>query len=499
MFFIVTVALVAIAQASVLPDILFCHNKEVGLYCHPSESRVQVYCAGPTAVPVRLSCPPKHSCRTHRKLEILDGGKSSLKKHFPQCVPAELLDLDAFCEDKVYAHNVDNDDAMDTVTLDRIEEVKLRYLNSTETSNERILTATHLQCNPFEPNHKQLLQCAVIYKECGQIISSDDDGNVSSSKNSTCVSTRHISVFVDDCPAYDVCRQFEEDAGSYKFAKCVNPVHAMCLDRFWSMYADKYQNHVKEPILKFDFCDPYITKKKLHCQLELGLGREPVPPTRYSAQDDFQLRIQTKFPDLYSELFNVDNPAPQVTTIEVKRIEIGSSFCPDENIDLSAVERNTDPRLAATGPVCKQLSQTFARCMPKPLIEVRAEELKAALAKLESHTNEINEVSTVLYPASYLGFCLAYSTPGQYCIPGTPENGVVCPQGKVLHCQRPPMSDRLSWSDIGETPRCIQHSGVFPKIGDTDYRPNDPFRSVPIVNAFGEPLLEGNWASCEIV
>jgi hypothetical protein len=113
----------------------------------------------------------------------------------------------------------------------------------------------------------------------------------------------------------------------------------------------------------------------------------------------------------------------------------------------------------------------------------------AAVAVAE---NDSTGSKAVLVTGSHLGFCYQYSAPGQYCLAGTPEAGIICPQGIRVLCRR---SRTNSIDDLsGEMERCVQQFGQIPLAEQTA---QDPFRRHPVVDVLGNALSNGWFASCE--
>lgn len=92
-----------------------------------------------------------------------------------------------------------------------------------------------------------------------------------------------------------------------------------------------------------------------------------------------------------------------------------------------------------------------------------------------------------LYVDFSMGFCIGMPFPGQYCVPGSPEVGIICPQGILIKCRRPKNSDPVSWSDTSpKMERCAQMNGLFPPL---DLMNSDPFRKRKVSDVFGRTVL----------
>lgn len=187
----------------------FCASRAPGLYCHPFKGRLRVHCPSPSnseetmSKPVIhiLPCQDKYICRSHKKLhfssdktyladaESLHGFEanslyddSHLQAQNPQCVPEELSDLDAFCEDKIHEFVSSRRGGLDLPP--HLETLRKRYsdllksedqakiLNRPELASDlyegdEVLVAVR-HCNPFSAQRNQLLDCVVVQRQCDE-------------------------------------------------------------------------------------------------------------------------------------------------------------------------------------------------------------------------------------------------------------------------------------------------------------------------------------------
>ena len=300
--------------------------------------------------------------------------------------------------------------------------------------------------------------------------------------------------------------------------------------------------------LEFRFCDPFKPGLQLECVMDLRVHMKPIVPSasvlHESDRNSLTSRIQSQFPDLHSLLYPdstsltnddaeepyADEP-PTSPSISVRNIQVNRHTCSSKTIRQGETPVDggyNDPWLVREGPLCRQLTQKLSRCMPRAMLDistsrtehgqlvmnagdradettgqkVHGDELSTTSVKQDPlHTIHLSRDSPILKPKSHMGFCLGKGKPGQYCVPGTPEMAVLCPQGKVLSCPRPRWGDHASWTDLGsESERCVQMLGDIPGQGGN--RPAakvDALRATKIVDLFGNELSYGWWAKCEAV
>ena len=310
--------------------------------------------------------------------------------------------------------------------------------------------------------------------------------------------------------------------------------------------------------LDFRFCDPFKPRLQLECVMNLRVHQKPVIRSNsilHEVDRSFMAsRIQTQFPILHSLLSpsshsshlpssaddgdgTYTEPPPTNPSISVRAIQVNRHTCSANTIRQGEQKGVTgsyeDPWLVHQGPVCRQLTQKLSRCMPRSMLDIptsRLEHNQFVIAAPEDDTvdgtavtNEIivglpvsgtektktkppptihlSSDSPIMKPESHMGFCLGKGKPGQYCVPGTPEIAVLCPQGKVLNCPRPRWGDHAAWTDLGpESERCVQMLGDIPgQGGNPPPEKHDFLRESKIVDIFGSELSYGWWAKCETV
>jgi hypothetical protein len=140
-----------------------------------------------------------------------------------QCVPENAVDLVEFCQDKLHAAAVANrqDELKD--------ELKRTYQESMAGKEDQINQVVR-QCNPFNIKRKQILDCLLIQRPCGDRYASNDDfslvpRNDTSSKGifmfnsingaiGVCVPTMEIETITHDCTGFDVCRKYDQELDS---------------------------------------------------------------------------------------------------------------------------------------------------------------------------------------------------------------------------------------------------------------------------------------------
>lgn len=172
------------------PDLLgFCTGRPSGVHCHPDRGQWRVWCPPPVTTTGKaptgsddttarlLPCPADHICRAHHKLQsvVVQGEGRGIDDNttaaVPQCVPTDKTDLDAFCEDKLYGVMAARSDAA-AVALDELRQRYVETMMSDAVANassliagDSVLMAVR-QCNPFNAQRKQLLDCVVVQRAC---------------------------------------------------------------------------------------------------------------------------------------------------------------------------------------------------------------------------------------------------------------------------------------------------------------------------------------------
>jgi hypothetical protein len=219
-----------------------------------------------------------------------------------------------------------------------------------------------------------------------------------------------------------------------------------------------------------------------------------------SANDraDMISRIRSQFPDLHKILFPAPTTLEEVSTgdekggyvISIQCVQMRAVYCPrsDQIPPRSPVPEENDSEVAISGPVCKQFSPKLSRCMPRT-----------------TFNDAFVTTPVVLEPDMYAGFCLQHKYPGQYwyiykfpecdgSVSGTPDVGVVCPQGTVVKCRLPMVNEADKVSDFdGRYERCVQMVGPIPPVDGSN---GDAFRHVPVTSLDGFVLTHGHWAKC---
>lgn len=177
---------------------------------------------------------------------------------------------------------------------------------------------------------------------------------------SLCIPTKEIRLFNDNCPTFDVCRKYDEEEGSeLAKAKCIPPVDAMCLDRFWAEHAGDVRQETKLRLRdaqdgaklietsNFRFCDPFKSRQQFECTLTLEAYRKPVLPTttdllsddeRLNMIDDIRQRHPQLFDSIYDDALgqmDLVSGAPQVkrdnqfkVSLKVIKLGIARHWCP---------------------------------------------------------------------------------------------------------------------------------------------------------------------------
>lgn len=333
----------------------------------------------------------------------------------------------------------------------------------------------------------------------------------------------------------------------------------MCQDRFWSVFAAGVAEsgrlkgdsplamtsalaipasaEAETTSIRFRFCDPYKSREQIECHMDLSVHRRPrsrhssigSSPLSEIERISFMDRIRRNFPELHAKLRpkssarnNIvisgragDSVTEQRATISVNSIHVDRHFCSanvsrhgdrPEWISMESNGGYVDPWLIHDGPVCKQLTQRLTRCLPRASISIPRSALEdprpvpqtsraAAAVSSDDATSVTPQV--VLRPESEVGFCTGHA-PGQYCIPGTPELAIQCPQGKILRCPRPRATDPAVFSDVGtRSQRCVQMFGAIPgQAGNAAPEKTDAFRKHVIKDVFGREQESGWWARC---
>lgn len=282
---------------------------------------------------------------------------------------------------------------------------------------------------------------------------------------------------------------------------------ALCRDRFWDVYASEIYDEARvvfeargnqtfarrdfqHSISKsFAFCNPYNSREHLHCNLDLQFTARPdlLVPARSKLTLVTLSSIQKRFPYFAHSLATSSQLLPYSEfSLKITRITLKYIACPKTSHYIaSGLDLDGDHHsMVADGPLCKQFSRKMSKCVP----EVRLLTSSGAAS-----------IPSDLRPASQLGFCLGMPGAGQFCVSGSPEIGIQCPQGKVIRCARPSNSDPASWTDIGDQAlRCSQNFGLIPTISPSSppSSKSDPFRVSPIANEAGQILSFGWWAQC---
>lgn len=387
-------------------------------------------------------------------------------------------------------------------------------------------------------------------------------GAAPSSVEQTCIPTKEIKVHIENCPTFDVCRKYDEEEGSdITMAKCIPPVDAMCFDRFWSEHVgdvyktvrkqlksnlepavDSNQENVdavehSEAWSNFRFCDPFKFRQQFECTLKLQsflkpFKRAPSVLTE-EVKEEMTERLRHNFPDLYGMMHPslaqtvgstyMAHPREVQVSLRVVKLQSKLHKCPADTVRHGERDHDPnyiDPWLVHEGSTCKQLTNKLSRCLPRPMLDVPnlqqlllvptkdGQETKQDPSKQtdkNEHVMRISSNSPILNVDTYMGFCLGKDKPGQYCVPGTPELAVLCPQGIPLHCRRPRATDEASWTDVGQkSERCVQHFGVIPGQGGNPNQPvpngpPDVLRQKKIIDLFENELSYGWYASCSMI
>lgn len=455
---------------------------------------------------MQSQCPEKHICRTHRKLGLVLGQQQQdgfddvlhgeeppkllmdglhFSRQFPQCVREDELDMDAFCEDKILEDFQNGGRS----SVEDVDGSVLKRIISERSEMVTELKYLVKQCSPFVANRKQVMQCALAERKCAR---KDLSGN--------CVSDYDIHPLVEQCPNWDVCRKYKEDG--VDTPQCIPSKDAICRDRFWSMYSDELVAEAKARrsenmtrSLNFRFCDPYKFNKQMECDLDISITRRQRQQVR-SLQSPAQLelvrmRLRKEFPDLHSMLFHEHMDIEYAVTTKVNRVK--HLFCPSEVTRLRQQQPGADEKMVLNGPVCRQLSRKVSRCMPRAELEIPVSTREQIRARLAANRT-LAEMRDPLLLGYDGAFCLSVESPGQYCVPGTPEVGIICPQGHLVACKRPHHHEPDDWNDLGAMERCTQKFGEYPAV---DVNSTDAFRHAKVVDMFGDPVDFGYYAECK--
>lgn len=563
----------------------FCSiQQEPGLYCHPSENRFQIFC--PVNIdqfePAIYQCPDAHVCRIHQKLYALEDGEgvslysngdppiqNSRFKQFPQCVPISMIDLDAFCEDKLHDFH---QSASAAETSDGDKEKSVRDLmseyqnpdgfsltnlpqpwNETAVDNGiRLLTAVR-HCNPFSFNRKHVLDCLAVERKC---LLSDDKGKImygfllniyDGIHDLVCQQIGRVTEIIPvikECAGYDVCRRYEQDLRQMQqsyFASCFPFADALCRDRFWELYAGDIvasstksssissavnnpaaRDRLRQTVSQFRFCDPFKTNVQLECTVDIEISLTEFDSNSATVKQlDGSERLKPRPTSFDKKLFGssaVEPAAKFSHQISVSASRIRHFQCPSDRLYAPITDSNGHQTMVISGPICRQFTPKFSRCMTRPGLEISARQMRQAKEMVLQRSNSNDSVNdkdisstttssgspaqkslastaaatnTIIITGPYMGFCYQHSTPGQYCIAGTPEAGVLCPQGIRIQCRR---SRQLATNDLSLLmERCSQHFGPIPTASEDAL---DPFRKHQVLDVFGNPLSEGWYASC---
>jgi hypothetical protein len=433
-----------------------------------------------------------------------------LVKQFPQCVLRAEADEDAFCEDK-YTDDLTevHTQLSKAIKPDDIDESthKIRT-RGTITPNEQFqLLALKKQCSPFHPRGQHMIYCALVKRECAFNFQGQ------------CIASHEIHPLTHICPGEDVCRVYEGDARMVQ-ARCLPFPDAICRDRYWYAHYEQTLQEARESPLNqfitsitFRFCDPFKANAQLEwdemefqspvqleCHLKIKVIKTPKAQTPVilaeNEYDSMQIRMRRQFPELYRSIYSAKVKREDEYDIDLRpgTSQVRHHFCPSQPKRLDDVsDVDAEEPLAYTGQVCRQLSRTLSRCLPAAELELPASTIRRLKRKLSVTSSNSSEAADIFKSDEYAGFCLATMIPGQYCIAGSPEIGVICPQGKKISCARPRQNDPDSWDDLGDMPRCIQHFGNFPAVSVAS---KDPFRRSPVMDLFGQYVEYGYFAQC---
>ncbi|KAI3637484.1 hypothetical protein MIR68_004133 [Amoeboaphelidium protococcarum] len=406
--------------------------------CHPEDP--ELISTGQLDI-VFEKCPDGFVCRSHKTLQKqLDVPAIS----FAHCVDKKLLNLDQFCSDKLTAAAV-------------AQNIQLPEEISSSPANYTLLDVT--TCSPFDPNSKQQVQCSLVMTDLTQ--------------------TR-VQFQVHPCPQFDVCRKYQQvtysdDTKSY----CEQPVHALCKDRFFNIYAETIKQNLlkitpasdeQQGKIEFKFCDPYKQNKYLGCSM------------KYTVQMLGDGGLQ--------------HGKPREIKFQFDHITVSHHFCPQKVIRQSALSQRDaqqsylDTTFITSGPQCRQFTPSVMRCTSRPSVRSNPQ----AVQKLRSSTTA-DIFNQMFQLGEFVHICADKDEPGQYCLPGSPEIGIICPQGKAVTCPRPFITDPNNWNDLGQAPRCVQNYGPFP-----GFIQDDPFRlplNAPFDMFTGVKLKQGHYAQCK--
>ena len=485
----------------------FCKDLDPGVYCHPLLGRKRIFCNVPSASnnndnnnplePVSISCPKDHFCRSHKKLhKIFDqkqftASAETTVNEWSQCIAINNDPYDEFCEDKLTDSLSSLGNGMQQTDVDLIRS------NFTGVNDELLHVVR--QCNPFNSRRREMLDCMLVKRKCSMQF-----------QGSQCLDTIEIVPKISKCLGTNVCRNFGDGVDEIGMAKCHSSSDAMCLDRFWAHYNDEFTssirartdfaetapNSVIDPIgtgkIAFKFCDGFYESKQIECEIEWNVFtphervQDSVLPE--SEQASLKEAMQSRYPLLYQEIYN--QPAPIKYRFEPKSVKLNQISCPATNVYLKDLNPNTpniDPNAAVSGPQCMQLSTKVSRCLPPLTIDV---------SSVEGHESATE--GTTVYgnakPGEYAGFCAGKTHPGQYCVAGWLDVGVLCPSGVMVECQRPKPESWESETDFYyKLERCVQKFGDIPAV---DGNSTDAFRHHSAVDLQGNTLDNGWWATC---
>lgn len=234
----------ALTHSPFLTEILFCTQRQSGLYCHPKNASLRLFCPPNDEwldtdrstfepLPVAIPCPTNRICRSHKKMHEYSELHASTFQN-PQCVPSDKTDLYEFCEDKLH---------------DEIKKMRARKSGNFSLNGASVADAVPLetkdhvgaetgmaskvvrQCNPFSDTKPQILQCSISQKQCGLKVKivwqkrmTGGDLSVPSltaaissapaTTSTICIDTREIITEISDCGALHVCRKYQMEEES---------------------------------------------------------------------------------------------------------------------------------------------------------------------------------------------------------------------------------------------------------------------------------------------